>query len=97
MAEVAVAAVIIAATQGTRPSSLQHGSAFRQLEQARAASPAVRAYLLFPPPLRTAEPSHAWKPRTVAGTGRASQGKPSGADIPGAATARRRHPSAGEC
>ncbi len=60
----AIAAVIIAATRRTRASSLQHEPAFRQLEQVRASSPAVRAYLLFPPPLCTAEPSHAWKQMT---------------------------------
>jgi hypothetical protein len=65
MAEVAaIAAMIIAATGETSASSLQHEPAFRLLEQARACSPAVRAYLLFPPPLCTAEPSHAWKQMT---------------------------------
>jgi hypothetical protein len=65
MAEVAaIAAVITAASQETRASSLLHEPAFRQLEQARASSPAVRAYTLFPPPLCTAEPSHAWKQMT---------------------------------
>jgi hypothetical protein len=65
MAEVAaIAAMSFAATRGTRASSVQHEPAFRLLEQARASSPAVRAYLLFPPPVCTAEPSHAWKQMT---------------------------------
>jgi hypothetical protein len=65
MAEVAAsAAVIIAASQETRASSLLQEPAFVQLEQARASSLAVRAYMLFPPPLSTAEPSHAWKQMT---------------------------------
>jgi len=65
MAEVAaIDAVIIAAARETPASSLLHESAVRQLEQTRASSPAVQAYLLFPPPLRTAEPSPAWKQMT---------------------------------
>jgi hypothetical protein len=65
IAEVAaIAAMIVAATGEAPASSLQHEPALRLPEQARAASPAVRAYLLFSPPVCTAEPSHAWKQMT---------------------------------
>jgi hypothetical protein len=65
MSEIAaIAAMITAASRETSASSLLHEPAFRLLEQAGASNPAVRAYLLFPPPMCTAKTSHAWKQMT---------------------------------
>jgi hypothetical protein len=65
MSEIAtIAAMITAATRQTSASSLLHEPAFQLLEQAAASNPAVRAYLLFPPPMCTTKTSHAWKQMT---------------------------------
>ena len=56
-------AVMTADREGTT-DTLSGEAALRQLDEARASSGAVRAYLLFPPPFCTGNPRPGWKQMT---------------------------------
>ena len=55
---------MITAGREGRSDSLPGEPALRQLEEARASSRAVRAYLLFPPPFCAGNPRPGWKQMT---------------------------------